>query len=153
MDKSTGTPPSLEEKKACPNCGNKDGNIIWSLSLSYSLSLTFITCKLYIKFTPCPAVLPWLCCFEKWLDDVDGDDGDHGDDDHVDDGHADGDHVDGDHADEDHADGDHGCREDDESDDAGDGSPCDDDHHAHDVCVHDVNAQSPLIPPSLVLPE
>ncbi len=28
MDKSTGTPPSLEEKKALPNCGNKDGNII-----------------------------------------------------------------------------------------------------------------------------
>ncbi len=27
MDKSTGT-PSLEEKKALPNCGNKDGNII-----------------------------------------------------------------------------------------------------------------------------
>ncbi len=152
MDKSTGTPPSLEEKKACPNCGNKDGNIIWSLSLSYSLSLTFITCKWYIKFTPSPVVLPWLCCFEKWLDDVDGDDDDHGDDDHGDD-----DHVDGDHADEDHADGDHGCREDDESDDAGDGfgdgSPCDDDHHDHDVCVHDVNAQSPLIPPSLVLPE
>ncbi len=23
MDKSTGTPPSLEEKKALPNCGNK----------------------------------------------------------------------------------------------------------------------------------
>ncbi len=29
MDKSTGTPPSLEEKKALPNCGNKDGNIQW----------------------------------------------------------------------------------------------------------------------------
>jgi len=28
MDKSTGTPPSLEEKKALPNWGNKDGNII-----------------------------------------------------------------------------------------------------------------------------
>ncbi len=27
MDKSTGT-PSLEEKKALPNCGNKDGNIM-----------------------------------------------------------------------------------------------------------------------------
>ncbi len=25
MDKSTGTPPSLEEKKALSNCGNKDG--------------------------------------------------------------------------------------------------------------------------------
>jgi len=28
MDKSTGTLPSLEEKKALPNCGNKDGSII-----------------------------------------------------------------------------------------------------------------------------
>ncbi len=28
MDKSTGTPPSLEEKRTLPNCGNKDGNII-----------------------------------------------------------------------------------------------------------------------------
>ncbi len=27
MDKRIGTPPSLEEKKALPNCGNKDGNI------------------------------------------------------------------------------------------------------------------------------
>ncbi len=29
MDKST---PSLEEKKAIPNCGNKDGNIIHVLT-------------------------------------------------------------------------------------------------------------------------
>ncbi len=29
MDKSTGTPPSLEEKKTLPNCGNKDGNIMY----------------------------------------------------------------------------------------------------------------------------
>ncbi len=29
MDKSTGTPPSLEEKRALPNCGNKDGNIMY----------------------------------------------------------------------------------------------------------------------------
>ncbi len=28
MDKSTGTPPSLEEKRALPNCGNKDRIII-----------------------------------------------------------------------------------------------------------------------------
>ncbi len=28
MDKSTGIPSSLEEKKALPNYGNKDGNII-----------------------------------------------------------------------------------------------------------------------------
>ncbi len=28
MDKSTGTPPSLEEKRALPNCGNKEINIL-----------------------------------------------------------------------------------------------------------------------------
>ncbi len=28
MDKSTGTPPSLEEKKALPNCGNKEMNVL-----------------------------------------------------------------------------------------------------------------------------
>ncbi len=28
IDEGTGTPPSLEEKKALPNCSNKDGNII-----------------------------------------------------------------------------------------------------------------------------
>ncbi len=27
MEKSTGIPPSLEEKKSLPNCANKDGNI------------------------------------------------------------------------------------------------------------------------------
>ncbi len=36
MDKSTGT-PSLEEKKALPNCGNKDGNIIHVLKLYFHL--------------------------------------------------------------------------------------------------------------------
>ncbi len=28
IDEGIGTPPSLEEKKALPNCSNKDGNII-----------------------------------------------------------------------------------------------------------------------------
>ncbi len=28
MDKSTGTPPSLEEKKALPNCGNKEIHVL-----------------------------------------------------------------------------------------------------------------------------
>ncbi len=28
MDKSTGTPPSSEEKKALPNCGNKEINVL-----------------------------------------------------------------------------------------------------------------------------
>ncbi len=30
MDKRTGTPPSLEEKKALPNCGNKEINVLKS---------------------------------------------------------------------------------------------------------------------------
>ncbi len=34
MDKSTGT-PSLEEKKARPNCANKDGNIIHVLKIVF----------------------------------------------------------------------------------------------------------------------
>ncbi len=36
MDKSTGT-PSLEEKKAPPNCGNEDGNIIHVLKNGISI--------------------------------------------------------------------------------------------------------------------
>ncbi len=39
MDKSTGTPPSLEEKKTLPNCGNKDGNIIHVLKNCISTSV------------------------------------------------------------------------------------------------------------------
>ncbi len=35
MDKSTGTPPSLEEKKTLPNCGNKDVNIIHVLKMVF----------------------------------------------------------------------------------------------------------------------
>ncbi len=38
MVKSTGTLPSLEEKKALPNCGNKDGNIIQVLKISTSVA-------------------------------------------------------------------------------------------------------------------
>ncbi len=34
MDKGTGT-PSLEEKKALPNCGNEDGNIIHVLKMVF----------------------------------------------------------------------------------------------------------------------
>ncbi len=39
MDKSTGTLPSLEEKRALPNYGNKDGNII--NALKYFISIRF----------------------------------------------------------------------------------------------------------------
>ncbi len=42
MDKSTGTPPSLEEKKALPNCGNKNGNIIHVLKFFISTSVATV---------------------------------------------------------------------------------------------------------------
>ncbi len=42
MDKSTGTPPSLEEKKALPNCGNKDGNIIHVVNIFISTSVASV---------------------------------------------------------------------------------------------------------------
>ncbi len=42
MDKSTGTPPLLPEKKALPNCGNKDGNIIHIRIFFISTSVTTI---------------------------------------------------------------------------------------------------------------
>ncbi len=41
MDKSTGT-PSLEEKKALPNCGNKDGNIMHVLKNFISTSVSTV---------------------------------------------------------------------------------------------------------------
>ncbi len=49
MDKSTGTPPSLEEKKALPNCGNKDGNIIHVLTNCISTSVaTVLKCMKWL---------------------------------------------------------------------------------------------------------
>ncbi len=39
MDKSTGTPPSLEEKRALPNCGNKEIN---ALKFFISTSVTTV---------------------------------------------------------------------------------------------------------------
>ncbi len=41
MDESTGT-PSLEENKALPNCGNKDGNIFHVLKNSISTSVASV---------------------------------------------------------------------------------------------------------------
>ncbi len=49
MDKSTGTPPSLEEKKALPNCGNKDGNIVHVLKNCISTSVaTVLKCMKWL---------------------------------------------------------------------------------------------------------
>ncbi len=42
MDTSTGTPPSLEDKKALPNCGSKDGNIIHVLKHCISTSVAAV---------------------------------------------------------------------------------------------------------------
>ncbi len=42
MDKSTGTPTSLEEKRGLPNCGNKDGNIINVLKNGLSTSVAIV---------------------------------------------------------------------------------------------------------------
>ncbi len=42
MDKSTGTPPSLEEKRALPNRGNKDGNTIHVLTIFISTSVATV---------------------------------------------------------------------------------------------------------------
>ncbi len=50
MDKSTGTPPSLEEKKALSNCGNKDENIIHVLKLYFHLC--YNSFEVYEMFIP-----------------------------------------------------------------------------------------------------
>ncbi len=42
MDKGTGKPPSLEEKKTLPNRGNKDGNIIHVLKNCISTSVATV---------------------------------------------------------------------------------------------------------------
>ncbi len=42
MDKSTGTPPSLEEKKTLTHCGNKDGNIIHAFKNCISTSVATV---------------------------------------------------------------------------------------------------------------
>ncbi len=52
MVKSTGTPPSLEEKKALPNCGNKDEHIINVLKNCISTSVaTVLKCMKWLY--PC----------------------------------------------------------------------------------------------------
>ncbi len=58
MDISTGTPPSLEEKKALPNCGNKDGNIIQVLKNYISTSVaTVLKCMKWLY--PCVEGYTW----------------------------------------------------------------------------------------------
>ncbi len=42
MDKSTGTTPSLEEKKALPNCGNKDIHVLQKKNLTSHFFLSKI---------------------------------------------------------------------------------------------------------------
>ncbi len=47
MEKSTGTPPYLEEKKALPICGNKDGNKINVLKKCISTSVATVLKWMY----------------------------------------------------------------------------------------------------------
>ncbi len=42
IDKSTGTPPSLEEEKALPNCGNRDVSMINVLKHLISTSVSTV---------------------------------------------------------------------------------------------------------------
>ncbi len=54
MDKSTGTHPSLEDKRALPNCGNKDGNIIHVFEMTvpichWCLVITNVAHDLHLK--------------------------------------------------------------------------------------------------------
>ncbi len=54
MDKSTGTHPSLEDKRALPNCGNKDGNIIHVFEMTvpmcnWCLVIKNVAHDLYLK--------------------------------------------------------------------------------------------------------
>ncbi len=50
MDKSTETPPSVEEKKTLTNCGNKDGNIILVLKNCISTSVaTVVKCMKWLN--------------------------------------------------------------------------------------------------------
>ncbi len=56
MDKITGTPPSLEEKMALPNCGNKDGNIINVLKNCISASVTTVLKCMKLLY-PCVQVI------------------------------------------------------------------------------------------------
>ncbi len=60
MDKSTETPPSLEEKKALPNCANKDGNIINVLKNCISTSIaTVLKCMKWLY--------PYVICVWWWV--------------------------------------------------------------------------------------
>ncbi len=60
MDKSTGTPPSLEEKNTLPNCGNKDGNIIHVLKNCICTSVaTVLKCMKWLY----PVIGVWWWIF------------------------------------------------------------------------------------------
>ncbi len=66
IDKSTGTPPSLEEKKALPNFGNKDGNIICVLKNCISTSVaTVLKCIKWLY--PYVPKCHWCLVMSFWL--------------------------------------------------------------------------------------
>ncbi len=67
MDKSTGT-PSLEEKKALPNCANKDVNLINLLKKCISSVATVLKCMKWL-YTHVKIIGVWWSIFgyiPKW---------------------------------------------------------------------------------------
>ncbi len=68
MDKSTRTPPSLEEKKALPNCGHKDGNIIHVRKKCISTSVaTVLKCMKWLHPYFWPIKDPSHWCLVMWM--------------------------------------------------------------------------------------
>ncbi len=69
MGKSTGTPPSLEEKKALPNCGNKDGNMINVLKsfISTSVSTVFEVCEITVPMCTIHCCLVMSFWLKVWI--------------------------------------------------------------------------------------
>ncbi len=65
MDKGTGKPPSLEEKKTLPNRGNKDGNIIHVLKncISTSVATVLEVSKMTVPICTCH----WCLVMNFWL--------------------------------------------------------------------------------------
>ncbi len=62
MDTSTGTPPSLEEKKALPNCVNKEINV-----LNFFISTSVATFSEVYEMTIPVCTSHWCLVMSFWL--------------------------------------------------------------------------------------
>ncbi len=65
MDKSTGTPASLEQKKELPNCGNKDRNIIHVFKNCISTSVATVLEMSKMNVVRCTS--HWGLVMSFWL--------------------------------------------------------------------------------------